>query len=270
MDAVKKIKIYCAVPTVGTVADAQSYFWRKAEALYGDRIEFIWPEQCVRRMFHDFARNAHVEDFLKTDADILFFLDSDVVPPPSLFDLVVNDGEKWKLAGAPYPIFMTPGGCPDPVIMFTAYKGKKTAGLGAADVPSEGKEFIDGLATGCLFIKREILADLPKPYFAFKYDEESRVMTAGEDLSFCQRMNDLGHKFFVDYSKVAKHYKTVCLLDMNNYAMDYGKRSVESYSKMIKPFFDELSARVRKNKPASRLVAPDGSALSGIINKFRT
>jgi hypothetical protein len=270
MDAVQpKIKIYCAVPTTGTVVDAQSYFWREAEKLYGDKIEFIWPEHCVRRIFHDYARNGHVEDFLKSNADILFFLDSDVVPPPSLFDIVLEH-DKWKLAGAPYPIFMTPAGVDHPVIMFTAYKGKKKNGLGAADVPSEGKEFVDGLATGCLFIKREILENLPKPYFSFKFDEQTRGMTAGEDLSFCQRMNELGHKFYVDYSKVAKHYKQVCLLDMNNYAMDYAKRSVESYATMIKPMFDELSTRIReKSKKPSGLVAPSGKPLDSIIQRFR-
>jgi len=128
-----KIRVYCAVPTTGTIADSQTYFWRMAEKKYADQIEFVWPELCVRRIFHDAARNAHVEDFLATDCDILFFLDSDVVPPPDLFDIVIEH-EKWKLAGAPYPIFMTPSGCTEPQIMFTAYNGRKGNGLGAADV----------------------------------------------------------------------------------------------------------------------------------------
>lgn len=263
-----KIKVYCSVPTTGTIADSQTYFWRRAEKLYGDRIEFIWPELCVRRIFHDAARNAHVEDFLKSEADILFFLDSDVVPPPDLFDMVIEH-EKWKVAGAPYPIFMTPAGMSQPQIMFTAYKGRGTKGLGAADIPQEGTEFIDGLATGCLFIKREVFEQLSKPYFAFKYDEESRVMLEGEDLSFCKKVTDLGYRFYVDYSKTARHYKHVCLLEMNNYAMEYGKRSVETYAQLMKPFIEELQKRIKAlKKPVSSIIAPSADIAKKVLTRF--
>jgi hypothetical protein len=267
-----KIKVFCAVPTIGNVCDAQTYFWRATEAKYADRVEFIWPAQCVRRIFHDFARNELVGEFLSSKADIMFFLDSDVCPPNDLFDIVLEH-DKWKLAGAPYPVQMVPGGHERPQILFTAYKGRSSGGLVAANIPSQGTEFIDGLATGCLFIKREILEALPKPYFAFAYEEETRKMTAGEDLSFCRRMTDLGHKFYVDYSKVCKHYKTVCLLEMNNYAIDYAKASVNAYAAMIKPEMDKLSARIRakasEQKP-STLVAPSGKPIETIINRFRT
>ena len=258
----EKIKVYCAVPTTGVVADGHNYFWRAAERMYGDRIEFIWPKQNVRRIFHDFARNEHVKDFLASDADILFFLDSDVGPPPDLFDLVLEH-DKWKLAGAPYPIFMTPSGLEHPTIMFTAYKGLSDKGLGAADIPPQGKEFIEGLATGCLFIKREVLADMAEPYFEFKYDPTTRVMLEGEDLGFCRKMNAAGHKFYVDYSKVAKHYKSVCLLEMNNYAMEYAKRSVESYARIVKPLVEQLSSRLKakqsKEYALAKPIPPNGN-----------
>lgn len=262
-----KIKVYCSVPTTGTIADSQTYFWRRAEKLYGDRIEFIWPELCVRRIFHDAARNGHVEDFLKSEAEILFFLDSDVVPPPDLFDMVL-DHEKWKVAGAPYPIFMTPAGMEQPQIMFTAYKGRGTKGLGAADVPPTGTEYIDGLATGCMFIKREVFEQLQKPYFAFKYDEETRAMTEGEDLSFCKKVTDLGYKFYVDYSKTARHYKSVCLLEMNNYTMDYAKRSVESYASLMKPFIEELQRRIKGMKKPSSIIAPSADIARKVLTRI--
>lgn len=269
MEAKNKIKVYCAVPTTGVVADAQTYFWRDAEAKYKDQIEFIWPPLCVRRVFHDYARNSQVEEFLKSDAEILFFLDSDVVPPPDVFDLVLEK-DKWVVAGAPYPIFMTPPGHTEPQIVFTAYNGSAKGGVAAADCPNEGKEFIDGLATGCLFIKRELFSQLKKPYFAFEYDEETRCMTAGEDLSFCRKVRDLGHKFYVDYSKVCRHYKSVCLLEVNNYTRQYAKRSVEMYDSMVKPALQELQARIKAKNTPSKLVAPSGRPIESIINKFRT
>lgn len=250
----EKIKLYCAVPTMGTVSDSQTYFWRAAEKKYGDRIEFIWPEQCWRRIFHDYARNEQVEEFLKSQADILFFLDSDVTPPDDLFDIVL-DHEKWQLAGAAYPVFMTPAGLDRPQVTFTVYKGKAGGGLGAAEMPSEGTGFVDGLATGCMFIKRDVFKHLAKPYFEFKFDAETRLMTEGEDLGFCLKVNALGYKFYTDYSKVCKHQKTVCLLEMNNYAMEYARRSVEQYDAMIRPQLNELAARL-KAKPKSKLLFP--------------
>lgn len=264
-----KTKVFCAVPTTGQVSDVQTYFWRDAEKKYADRIEFIWPAQCVRRVFHDYARNSLVEEFLKSDAEIMFFLDSDVSPPDDIFDLVVNEKDKWVVAGAPYPIFVVPPGQTDPQIVFTAYKGRGAkGGLAAADVPNTGTEFIDGLATGCLFIKRELFGQLQKPYFAFEYDAETRSLTAGEDLSFCRKVTDLGHKFYVDYSKVCRHYKHVCLLEMNNYTRQYAKRSVEMYDALVRPKVMELQARLAAKK-APAIVAPTSGAMA-IVNKFRT
>jgi len=260
-----KVKVYCAVPTTGTVSDTHHYFWRNAEKKYGDRIEFVWPEACVRRIFHDYARNSHVEEFLKTDADILFFLDSDVCPPDEIFDLVTEDGDKWQCAGAPYPVFMPANQSADrrPVVLFTAYKKNKQGGLSASDVPRSGKEYIDGLATGCLFIKRKVLEQMERPWFAFEYEDKTRLMTAGEDLSFCRKVGDLGYNFFVDYSKVCRHYKNVCLLEVNAYAMDYAKRTLERYVEQLEA---NMLAAMQAKQTKPKLVSPT----QALIQKFRT
>jgi len=92
----KKTKVYVAIPSVGTVSDLMPYAFRQYEREYGDRIEFVYPKHCVQRKFHDFARNAMVDDFLETDCDILWFLDSDVVPPPHVLDLITKYGEHWE------------------------------------------------------------------------------------------------------------------------------------------------------------------------------
>jgi hypothetical protein len=254
-----KKKLFVAIPTIGSINDAAFYALRKIEEKYKDKVEFIYPEQCVRRIFHDFARNGMVEDFLKSDADILFFLDSDVAPPTDILDIL---DEEWDVAGAPYPIMMTPAGQEIPQIVFTAYKGKGSRGFSMADVPQEGKEFIDGVATGCMFIKRHIFDKLDKPYFEFKYDEESRMLTSGEDLGFCQKINNLGYKFFVDYSKVCKHYKHVCLLDINNYCLDYAQKSVKKYDALVvQPKLNLILERIKEKKQSKeakqKLVLPE-------------
>lgn len=261
-----KTKVFCAVPTTGDVVDSQTYFWRAVEKAYGDRIEFIWPEVCVRRIFHDAARNALVEEFLASGADVLFFLDSDVVPPHDLFDMFDKLAD-WDCAGAPYPIFMVPNGETGPQVVLTVYKQREQGGLGSANVPKEGTEYVEGLATGCLFIKRHVIEQLDKPYFEFKYDKETRVMKEGEDLGFCRKVGDLGYKFYVDYSMVCRHYKKVCLLEVNNYAIDYANKSVMKYDAAIRPMVKQLETKLKDKKASPPAIIRPG--VHEIIKNFR-
>jgi hypothetical protein len=248
----KKIKVYMGVPTTGVVCDVQPYALRELEQKYGDKVELVYPETCVRRMFHDFARNEIVKEFLKTDCDVLWFLDSDIAPAKHVLDLITEHWDKWSVAGAPYPVFMTPGGQKNPQVLFCAYKGTDGQGLRPSTIPYSGTDFVDGLATGCMFIKREVFAELSEPYFEFKYDEKSRGMTEGEDIGFCMKVNALGYKFFTDYSMVAKHYKTVCLLELNNYAIEYASNAVKAYDAQIREKVEALVQKVRAGaeKPA--------------------
>lgn len=262
-----KTKVYVGIPSTGTVADIIPHALRQYEREYGDKIEFIYPASCVHRKFHDFARNEIVEDFLKTEADILWFLDSDIVPPPHLFDLITKHGEHWELAGAPYPVFMTPSGYKSPQVVMCVYTADET-GLHASKVPFEGQRFVDGLATGCLFIKREVFKQLAKPYFEFKFDAVNRSMTEGEDLGFCKKVNELGYKFFTDFSMVCGHYKdNINLIDVNAYAIQYAKHAIESYDAQIR---EQIKAAVNVayekglkegQKPQKTIIAPNGMIL---------
>lgn len=261
----KKIKIYMGVPSTGDRADGQCYRLREIEAKYKDEVELVYPEVCVFRLFHDFARNAIVEDFLKTDCDILWFLDSDVTPPKAILDLVVYPTKDWMVAGATYPVWMTLNEDIGPQAVLTCYR-QHNGKLAKAAVPTSGIDFVDGLATGCLFIKREIFSKLQKPYFEFKYNEETREMTEGEDLGFCRKVNELGYQFYTDFSMVCKHYKRVDLLDVNNYAMNYARLKINEYEAIIKPQIEKLKAVIEAKKqkaqapkieqPRSKLILP--------------
>lgn len=214
----KKIKVYMGIPSTGNRSDAQCYTMREIERQYADAIEFVYAPSCTMRIFHDFARNAVVEEFLRTDCDVLWFLDSDIVPPTSVPMLVTEHWDKWKVAGAPYPLFLTPHGEEAPKINFAIYNDYGR-GFNNAPLPPSGTDFVNGIATGCIFIKREILEEMPAPWFEFKYDEKTRKMTIGEDIGFCKKVNALGHKFFVDYSMLCRHFKNVDLLDVSNYVI---------------------------------------------------
>lgn len=222
------------MPTNGNVVDSQTYLLREMAELYKDHVEFVYPPVCVRRIFHDFARNEIVSEFLASDCDILWFLDSDITPSKHVLDLVALHKSKWQVAGATYPVFMATPWNTNPQVAFTVYKKTESGNLTLADAPKEGQEFVDGLATGCLFIKREVFEKLEAPYFEFKFNPTSREMVEGEDLGFCRKMSELGIKFFTDFSLICKHQKTVDLLDVNNYAIDYANAQVLRYDAQIK------------------------------------
>lgn len=186
----KPVKVYMGLPSTGNRVDAQCYVLRQLEKDYAGRVEMVYPEICTRRIFHDFARNGIVEEFLKSDCDILWFLDSDVVPSKEVFDLITEHGDMWELAGCVYPIWL------ENKIVFTAYKQRDDGAYTIAEVPQSGIGFVDGLATGCLFMRRAIFEDLEKPYFSFKFDKEDRCMKEGEDMRFARTMCDRGKVFY--------------------------------------------------------------------------
>lgn len=250
-----KTKVFVAVPTTGHIVDALWYALRNIEERYKDYIEFIYPKHCVRRQFHDLARNALCDEFLDSEADILWFIDSDVVPPDHVLDLITVHGDRWKLAGAPYPVFMNAGGA-DHEIVYTVYKGSDGNGLRPCAIPHQGVEFVDGMATGCMLIKREVLESMERPFFEFHYDPTTRHMTRGEDIDFCLKTIAKGLQFWTDYSMVCKHFKNnMDLLDLNNYAMTYARKSVEKYNAMIRQSFQAQKAA--SPATSSKIIRPD-------------
>lgn len=231
-----KKKVFVAIPTTDSIVDSQVHVLREMAELYKDHIELVYPANVVRRKFHDFARNMLVEEFLASDCDVLWFLDSDITPSLHALDLVALHYDKWQLSGATYPVFMMPASSDSFEVVYTAYeKNPATGALSLKqNVPHEGSEFVDGLATGCLFIKREVFTKLSKPYFEFKFKPETRDLAEGEDLGFCRKVNELGYKFYVDYSIICRHQKLIDLHDVNNYAISYANRSVLRYAEQVK------------------------------------
>lgn len=231
----KKTKVYMGICSVGNIVDSQTYFLREIEETYKDHIEFYYPSTLVRRKFHDFARNMVVEDFLSTDCDILWFLDSDITPNLHVLDLVSVYGPQWQVAGAPYPVFMAPTGQAQPEVVMTVYGIQpKSGNLCPANVPKEGYGWVTGVATGCLFIKREVFSLLERPYFEFKFEHATRNLIEGEDLGFINKLRKLRIQTFIDFSAVCRHEKMVDLLDVNNYAIAYANRSIVTYNEALR------------------------------------
>lgn len=220
--------------------------WRKR---YDEEIEFVFPEKCERFFGHDYARNMHVEAFLASDADIMLFLDADIIPPPHLMDLITIHGKNgWLAAGAPYPVWMTQPGGSQMTCQFTAYKGNAPTseggrGFSLGQVPRQGTEWVDGLATGCLMLRRELFKQLKKPYFEFKRDPETCQVIEGEDLGFAFKLQDKGIKFFCDHGMVCGHEKRVNLIDVQNYATALANDKIMSMHAEMRPQIEDAVKR---------------------------
>jgi hypothetical protein len=250
------------IPSTGDRVDAQNYYLRRMEKVYGDRIEFVYPEIYVGRIFHDNARNAYVQQFLASDCDLLWFLDSDIVPSERTLELVVTHYDKWDMAGAPYPVWMVQEGHDGPQVTYTVYKSGPNGGLCPTMIPESGIDFVEGIATGCVFIKRHVFEKMEKPYFEFKYDPITREIAEGEDLGFCIKANTLGYKFFIDYSMLCHHFKKISLLDVSNF-LEYQKQLViDNCDRVIrqvvaKKQLEKMNRREQViEQPKSRLILP--------------
>lgn len=247
-----------AIPSTGKRLDAQNYFLRRIEKRYAESIELVYPDVFVSRIFHDFARNQYVKQFLASDCDAIWFLDSDILPPDRVLDLVKNHWDKWDLAGAPYPVWMTQEGYEDKQITYCVYRKSETGpGMVPAAVPLNGGiDNVDGMATGCIIIKRHVFDKLSEPYFEFKYDEKTREIRHGEDLNFCYKVNELGYKFFTDYSMVCHHYKEVSLLDVDNLIQSKVQEAIDASDTQLRQIIakKKLEKLARQQAAEQRLV----------------
>lgn len=256
----KKTRVYMGVPSTGDRSDAQVFRLRSIEKRYADKVELVYPTQLVHRVSHDFARNMIVRDFLISDCDILWFLDSDVVPHPDVLDILDNITE-WEAAGAPYPLFISQKGWDGPQVVLAVYR-KTEKGFYPCEVPNSGSGFVDGIATGCLFLKKDVFKSIQEPYFEHKYDSVTRELTEGEDLGFCRKLSELGIKFHINFAHICKHYKRVDLLDVNNYAINYANQHKLFYERELNNFAARLTIANLERK--QKLSEPNRTS-SGLV-----
>lgn len=220
-----KTRIYMGIPSTGHRHEFQNYQLREIEKHYAGRVELVYPVDCRFRTFHDFARNAIVDEFLASDCEVLWFLDADVVPGRECLRLITQAMPDWEAAACPYPVLVHDPQGAHPRIGFSIEPVLGHGLLTLADYPPNTIAFADFAATGCLFLKRSVFAKLEKPYFRFVYHPETCQVTMGEDYMFARMLAAQGIRFLVDYEMVCKHYKEVCLLDMIHFAQKQNEAS---------------------------------------------
>ena len=141
-------------------------------------------------------RNTIVQKFLATDCDYLMMIDSDIVPPMNILNLI--DFQKD---------IVTP-------LMFVKQKGmliplflkRNKDGIYDADdyLTKTGLQEVDAVGTGCIVIRREVIEKIKHP-FENVYDEDG-IKTLGNDYYFCQRAKKLGFKVWVHLDYVEGHH----------------------------------------------------------------
>lgn len=156
----------------------------------------------------DRARTKIVHEFLKTDADRLFMLDSDMVWTPADALRLLALSTQMKMVGALYPMKSDP-----PTFQFNWDEERLH--------PNEfGCLPILGMGLGFAIVQRSVIEALakqaPKLVYPAESEREARVFRctddgneySGEDMAFCADVRALGHEVWVDPEITLGHVGT--------------------------------------------------------------
>lgn len=141
----------------------------------------------------DVSRNEIVANALKSPVTHIFFLDSDVIPPPNALvrllshDLPIVSGLYWSKYGFPFVMREGKDGLFEP--MKRVEFGKLIE--------------VDAIPMGCALIKREVFERMGWPWFKMEVGKEP--LGVSEDYWFCKRARELGYKIYVDTGVLCGH-----------------------------------------------------------------
>lgn len=203
-------KVVTVILSVGTVTD----HW----ALGLRRLDIPGPDpMLVAGMPFDHARNVGVQHMLASGAEWLWFLDSDVIPPPDACRRLM--ARNRPLISGMYCRRSPPEGVP---VMMKDFKW-------VTDLPHDPRNplvEVDLVGAGCLLLHRSLLEQYPKvagprpgkPWFDWRVDMQGhlpREECLSEDYTFCRSVQQkLGVPILVDTSIRCRH--------VGNAEADYG------------------------------------------------
>lgn len=154
----------------------------------------------------DANRNEMVKSFLDNpDNEWLYMNDNDVVPPTTILSMIEHD--KPVVSGT---VCIRKTAVPEPVIF--KERGGRYRRVSVSeyedDVRDDGLLEVDGVGTGALLIRRDVLEQVEPPWFKFKYNEFGGL-ELGEDFAFSQKLKDNDVPMYVDTEQICRHFKTV-------------------------------------------------------------
>lgn len=140
------------------------------------------------------SRNQLVKDAMKIGADYILWLDSDMEFEPDIAERLLKHMEDKEMVSGLY--FRRKMPCSP--VLFKSYeiKGNGITWEGYDDYPKDSVFEIAGCGFGCVMMKTEVLYDVVLNYKSWF----SPILESGEDMSFCYRFKELGHKIWCDSS----------------------------------------------------------------------
>ena len=140
------------------------------------------------------ARNEIHNNFLEiVDCDYLMMLDSDVLCPPGMVDVLLKHNK--HLVGGWYKN-KNYGKEPHPIV-YDFVDETDTYNFAPRQEPGTGLEKVGGMGAGCWLMSKELAKALGEsPYDMYK---------GGEDLVLSKKVMDLGYDMYVDWDLACAH-----------------------------------------------------------------
>lgn len=164
-------------------------------------------------------RNMAVDHMLATEADWIFFVDSDIEFKDDTLDrlLEVADPMERPVVSGLYMMNLDEGIRPSIFHRTTTVDDdgvEQIRMVADVDFPDDELVQADGCGAGCLLIHRGILEAMaatygkPRPWFGEDIFDD---VIYGEDFFFCMRVMQMGYKVYVHTGIDVGHIKTVCI-----------------------------------------------------------
>lgn len=179
-------------------------------------------------------RNHIVTDFLATDCEILWMIDSCINPPDDILNLLLYNKD---IIAAPCPLWSDS----DQGSWVSWNCGYIDGDLTAYPALEQqvGLQPIDRIGTGCMFIKREVLEAIKAP-FLIDYDENGHLIK-GLDFRFCDIAREKGFEVFTHWGYQCDHKKNVWLLEVLRYSANSVRQYME-YGNLYTPNMERENA----------------------------
>ena len=195
----------------------------------------------------EWARNQCVREFLRDPYyKRLWFVDSDMLPPGNALELLDHDDPIvsgmsyiWSSENVDAEGFYRP-----PYMKINAFNYRPEHQDFMSLVPErDGRAFYCD-AAGCAFmvIRRELLEDMPEPWFRYPRDPYGRGLR-GEDMDFCLRVKELGGRVLYIPKVQVGHIKPTDLKQVVNYGIATMRETAEGLRKIAR---DKVHAALQK------------------------
>lgn len=197
-------------PHANTVSQSFSWSLMNLVREEGNRIHSVLPTRGYAGDGLIRARNAAVEVFLRSDAEWLWTLDTDIgFPPGSMCQLLDYSNEDYRVMSGFYKTVLETGTLYEdgsvswkefPLVLREVEDGR----FRPYDKYAGAME-VDAVGAGCLLVHRDVFQAIgTKGWF-------DCIPGYGEDISFCIRARKAGYKILCDTELQLSHHKAVWL-----------------------------------------------------------